>query len=200
MPAFNPSASRKYLKLMTGTGEPLAELTQELADEILEIREAVRRDEGGGGMCHIVTEILQMRYGWKRLCVTYLSKEGEVICGGGHVVNVLPDGSILDPTRDQFGEGHSVSLISIDSKEIGRYRTEFYEDFHPLHPDAEGRLDGWKDAFDGRLDFDLDNDLVSLRGSSWWLDDRSLIDAYDARQDSYARGAEDDETFGRSFP
>lgn len=200
MPAFNPSASQKYLKLMAGRGQPLVALSQEMVEEIIDVREGVRQDEGGGGMCHIVTEILQARYGWGRLSVTYLSTEGEVICGGGHVVNLLPDGSILDSTRDQFGEGHSVSLISARSAEIGRYRTEFYEDFHPLHPDADGRLDGWLDTFDGRMDYELETDLVAERGQRWWLRDRTLIDSYDARQEAYARGEGNDEAAAFSRP
>lgn len=192
MPAFNPTASRRYLASIAGGGRPLTSLTDEMVDEIETLREEVRREEGGGGMCHFVTEILQMRYGWERLGVSYLSEEGEIICGGGHVVNVLPDGSILDPTRDQFGEGHSVSLVPSASAEIGRYRTEFYEDFHPWHPDARGQLDGWEDAFDGRMDADVQNDLRAARGPAWWLDDTSLIEAYASRQAAYARGDDPD--------
>lgn len=184
MPAFNPSASRAYMKSIGGIGQPLAELTPELVDEIESLREDIRRDEGGGGMCHFVTEVLQMRYGWERLCVSYLSTDGDVICGGGHVINILPDGSVLDPTRDQFGEGHSVSLIPPDSDEIGRYRTEFYEDFHPGHPDAEGTLDGWADAWDGRMDAARQSDLVAERGECWWLDDMTHMEAYRQRQES----------------
>lgn len=186
LPAFNPSASRKYLKSIAGAGRTLTSLTDEIIDEIEALRDDVRRTEGGGGMCHFVTEILQMRYGWERLGVSYLTEEGEVICGGGHVVNVLPDGSILDPTRDQFGEGHSVSLVPFDSNEIGRYRLEFYEDYHPWHPDAKDQLDGWEDQFDGRMDADLQNDLLKERGPAWWLDETSLIEAYHAAQEAYA--------------
>jgi hypothetical protein len=189
MPAFNPSASRAYMKQIGGPGKFIDELSKELVDEIETLREEIRRDEGGGGMCHFVTEVLQMRYGWERLCVTYMTTDGEIICGGGHVVNILPDGSILDPTRDQFGEDFSVSLIPADSDEIGRYRTEFYEDFHPGHPDAKGMLEGWADAFDGRMDGDIQNDLLLQRGDNWWLSDLTHIRAYNTQQDDYARGS-----------
>ena len=173
------------MKALSRGGGELIELSAELVEEIETLREEIRQAEGGGGMCHFVTEELQMRYGWERLCVTYLSPDGEIICGGGHVVNILPDGSVLDPTRDQFGEGFSVSLVSFASDEIGRYRTEFYEDFHPWHPDAEGTLDGWADAYDGRSDAEVQDVLRAERGDGWWLEDRSLLDAFQERSDHY---------------
>ncbi|NTF18180.1 hypothetical protein G6L37_07155 [Agrobacterium rubi] len=186
MPAFNPSASRTYMKAMSGGGRALQELSASLIEEIEALRESIRKEEGGGGMCHYVTEVLQQRYGWERLGVTYLSADGEIICGGGHVVNILPDGSVLDPTRDQFGEGFSVSLIPVASDEMGRYRTEFYDDFHPMHPDSEGQLYGWADCYDGRSDADVQDDLQAARGYGWWLADRSLIDCYNKQQAAYS--------------
>jgi hypothetical protein len=188
MPAFNPSASRAYMKHFGGPGRTIDGLSQELIDEIETLREEIRQEEGGGGMCHVVTEVLQMRYGWERLSVSYLTGDGQIICGGGHVVNVLPGGSVLDPTRDQFGEGHSVSLIPADSNEIGRYRTEFYEDYHPGHADVGSQLDGWADAFDGKPDWQVQDDLRAARGDYWWLDDLSHIEAYNARQRAYEEG------------
>ncbi|MNU27315.1 hypothetical protein D3C71_157010 [compost metagenome] len=180
MPAFNPSASRAYMKHIGGPGAVLDGLSQDLIDEIETLREDIRRAEGGGGMCHFVTEVLQNRYGWERLFVSYLTANGEIICGGGHVVNILPDGSVLDPTRDQFGEGHSVSLVPAASDEIGRYRTEFYEDFHPRHPDAGDLLDGWADAFDGRTDAEVEDDMLAERGDGWWLADKTMLLAFQA--------------------
>ncbi len=188
MPAFNPSASRAYMKLVGGPGRPIEGLSSELVDEIETLREEIRQEDGGGGMCHFVTEVLQTRYGWERLSVSYLTPEGEIICGGGHVVNILPDGSVLDPTRDQFGEGHSVSLIPAGTDEIGRYRTEFYEDYHPGHEDAGSQLEGWADGFDGRLDWQVQDDLRAARGEYWWLADLSHIEAYNARQRAYEQG------------
>jgi hypothetical protein len=137
-------------------------------------------------MCHLVTEALQAKYGWERLYVSYLTPEGEIICGGGHVISILPDGSILDPTRDQFGEGYSVSLIHVDSPEMGRYRPEFYDDFHPGHPDAAGQLEGWADAFDGRMDFDVQDALEEERGKCWWLADMTHMNAYRAKDAEYS--------------
>lgn len=184
MPRFNPSASYAYMKSIGG-GRELSVLTPELIAEIEAIRHEVRADYGGGGMCHVVTEILQDKYGWERLCVSYLTPEGEIICGGGHVVSVMRDGSILDPTRDQFGEGFSVSLIPAGSPELGRYRPEFYEDFHPHHPDASGHLDGWADCYDGRLDADVQDINDEERGEGWWLSDLTNMEAYNARQTEY---------------
>lgn len=187
MPALNPEASLKYfVSISRRSGAVLHDLSVQFVKEIETIREDVRRDEGGGGMCHVVTEILQMKYGWQALGVTYLSEDGDIICGGGHVVSILPDGSVLDPTRDQFGEGHSVSLIPAGSPELGRYRPEFYEDFNPEHEDADGQLDGWRDVFDGRLDCDIQDELRAERGASWWLADKTHIDAYNEQQEAYS--------------
>lgn len=184
MPAINPAATRRYMQSIA-SGEPLRVLTPELVAEIEAIRHEVREENGGGGMCHFVTEILQNKYGWDRLCVTYLAPDGRIICGGGHVVNVMSDGSILDPTRDQFGEGYSVSLISADSDELGRYRPEFYEDFHPRHPDAGDWLAGWQDSFDGRLDADVQDANRAGLGEGWWLDDMSALEDYRALTSEY---------------
>lgn len=188
MPAFNPEATLAYMRSIAGGGKTLEALTPEFIAEIEALREEIRIENDGGGMCHLVTEALQAKYGWERLYVSYLTMEGEIICGGGHVISVLPDGAILDPTRDQFGEGYSVSLIAANSPELGRYRPEFYDDFHPAHPDAAGQLDGWKDIYDGRQDYDVEASIVGERGANWWLTDMTQMNAYRAKQSEYAQG------------
>lgn len=183
-----PAASVAYFKSVASGGKELGALTPELVAEIEELRESIRLSEGGGGMCHFVTEVLQNRYGWDRLFVSYLAPDGDIICGGGHVVNILPDGSVLDGTRDQFGEGHSVSLVPALSEEVGRYRPEFYQDFHPGHPDdTRGALDAWLPSYPGLEDADVQNALTEERGDGWWLADRTLLDAYRDRQKDYGR-------------
>lgn len=189
MPAFNPEASARWfshlVKNMSPSSPGAEILTPDVISKIEAMREEIRAEEGGGGMCHAVAEALQFRYGWERLFVSYLDEEGEIICGGGHVVSILPDGSVFDPTRDQFGEGHSVSLIRPWQEEIGRYRPEFYEDYHPRHPDAVEMLEGWADAFDGTMDAEKEDENVRDRGLHWWLEDKADLEAYAGKQAAY---------------
>lgn len=191
MPRIVPEASAAYFKSVSG-GRAFgpAEFTPEFVREAELLRETVRADEGGGGMCHVVSEIMEERHGWPRLSVAYLSEMGDVICAA-HVVSLLPDGSVIDWTRDQFGEGHSVSLISADASEIGRYRPEFYEDFHPGHPDdTDGVMAAWLDTYAGHTDCDEQDRLSEERGRGWWLEDLTALDEYRAKQTAYAGGAE----------
>jgi hypothetical protein len=189
MAKVEPQASVAYFKSVAG-GRAFSDsdLTPEFVLEAEALREEVRAEEGGGGMCHVVSEIMQGRHGWPRLFVSYLSAEGDVICAA-HVVSLLPDGSIIDWTRDQFGDGHSVSFVNAQSPEIGRYRPEFYEDFHPGHlHDDTGKLSSWLDAYTGQSDCDEQDRLARERGRGWWLEDLSALDEYEARQEAYERG------------
>lgn len=182
-----PEVSRQYFKNIVRAHRPYDfELTPEFVAEVEAYRDEVREEEGGGGMCHIVTDYLAGKFGWERLFVSYLTPDGEIICGGGHVINILPDGSILDPTRDQFGEGISVSHIKCDSDEIGRYRPEFYLDFHPGHPDA-AVLDPWLPYYDGVPDEDVDTLKGGTRERGWWLSDKCHYNAYIDRQNEFRR-------------
>lgn len=188
MPACDPAASTAYfLSVCLRHLEPFDEssMTDEFVSEIEQLREEIRAEEGGGGMCHVVSEIMSDRRGWPMLSVTYLSEDGSVICAA-HVVSLLPDGSILDHTRDQFGEGHSVSFIKAGSPEIGRYRPEFYEDFHPGHPDDDtGVMSPWLDSYAGHTDYEEQDRMREERGRGWWLADLTLLDEYDERQRNY---------------
>ena len=162
------------------------EFTSEFIAKAERLRHEVRRSEGGGGMCHVMSDLAQAEFGWPMLSVAYLCPEGDIICAA-HVISVLPDGSMIDWTRDQFGEGHSVSYISKDDPAIGRYRPEFYEDFHPGHPDDEdGLLDAWLDTYSGRTDCDEQDRLREERGRGWWLESLDKLDEYDAEQDRLA--------------
>nr|WP_250808069.1 hypothetical protein [Neorhizobium tomejilense] len=191
MPACIPSASTAYFLSIAETirarsdfpGEKL--LTDEFVGMIETLRDEVRAAEGGGGMCHVMSEILMDRYGWPMLSVAYLSADGGMICSS-HIVNILPDGSVLDTTRDQFGEGFSVSYVAAGSDEIGRYRPEFYEDFHPGHPDdADGVMSAWLDAYHGHSDCVEQDRVTSERGHAWWLTNTAALDAYEAAQAAY---------------
>lgn len=141
-------------------------------DKLRALREEVRISEGGGGMCHVMMEILWKEKGWEGLSVSYLDPQGLVICAG-HCINFLPDGSILDSTADQFGEGHDVRILRPQDPEYGRYRPEFYQDFDPVQSE-EARAFFWN----GVWDCEAQDQMVSQRGRGWWLADKSLYAAY----------------------
>lgn len=149
---------------------------------IAAMREGIRAEEGGGGMCHLVTEALAHERGWGRLAVSYLATDG-VIVSDGHYVNLLGDGSILDATADQFGEGHGVRLLRPDDPEYGRYRPEFDDDYNP---DTAPELAAWKPAWNGETDWDAHIRVAGERGYGWWLDDPRDMLAYLAQRRAHA--------------
>lgn len=143
-----------------------------MVKEIEAEREAIRIDEGGGGMCHLVSEWLWDRYGWVRVPVAYLDRRGRIICGA-HLINILPDGAILDATADQFGEGFSVRHLAPSTLDYGRYRPEFDEDFNPKRYDCVEQF-----YWDGVEDCQAQDDMRREYGLGWWLQDRSLYISY----------------------
>lgn len=148
-----------------------------LVPSLKQEREAIRVEEGGGGMCHLVTELLWDRHGWARMPVSYLDRNGDVICAG-HLISVLPDGSLLDATADQFGEGHDVRVLTPRQPDYGRYRPEFDEDFNPrIAPECLGAF-----YWSGTEDYLAQNQLRAERGDGWWLKDTSSYARYLAHQ------------------
>lgn len=154
-------------------------------DAVRCLREEVRAEEGGGGYCHVVSEVLACEYGWSLFSGAYTSLAGEVICEA-HVWNLLPDGSILDATADQFGEGHDVRVLTPDNPDFLRYRAEWYPDWNPeLCPCECPRQLGYS-KWTGELDVAQAKRLTSERGEGWWLKDQTAYLAYQARQCDYA--------------
>lgn len=146
-----------------------AQWDDSLVPAIETMREAIRIEQEGGGMCHLVSEWLWDKYGWERLPVTYLDPHGRVICAG-HLINALPDGSLLDSTADQFGEGHSVRVLRPGDPDYGRYRPEFDEEVNPVH---YGEFqDFW---WDGSPDFDNQDKVRAELGYGWWLKDTTAL-------------------------
>ena len=155
------------------------DLDAALLDQIKAWRHEFRVSEGGGGMCHLVSEALMSERGVGRMAVTYLSSDGDVICCG-HYINVLPDGVLLDFTSDQFGEGHDIRILRPGDTEYGRYRPEFYEDYSPgLNP---VELKDWLPFWTGEIDWDLQDRMAAERGHCWWVEDPAPMRTYlDAR-------------------
>lgn len=168
-------AMRTYTALFAGSRPSRRRrLTPALLRDTLAARSRIRAEEGGGGMCHLVTEWLEDRCGWERLGVSYLSPRGEVICSG-HYVSLLPDGSIFDPTSDQMGEGRDFALIGPDEAGYGRYRPEFDGDFNPaIAPEASR----WASLWTGEADHEAQDRLRRERGYGWWTADKSAMISY----------------------
>lgn len=168
---------QNMLKSDEGSPNKVLPWRKDLVPAIEQLRTDIRQEEGGGGMCHVVTEILETQKGWTRLPVTYLSEGGEVVCAG-HLVSILPDGSLLDPTADQLGEGFSVRRIEPGDPALGRYRPEFDEEVNPVaYPEAFAGF-----FWDGVEDLIQNDRLHEERGPGWWLQDKSLYMAYLADQ------------------
>jgi hypothetical protein len=160
-----PDASTAYFKSFA-RGTPLESLSKDVITSIEALRTSIRK-ESPGGMCELVGECLQERYQWEPMVVSYLSEDGRIICAD-HTVVILQDGSLLDATRDQFGEGHSVSLIKTGSQEMGRYRPFFHEDWHPGHPDdIDGDLSAWLPTYTDKNDYELQDETKRILGEGW---------------------------------
>lgn len=166
-------------------------ITDRWCEDLRAWRDAAREEEGGGGLCHVVTEYLEGEYGWGRVSVAYLSPAGEVICAP-HVINVLPDGSLFDPTADQFGEGDDIRLIRPEDPRYLRYRMEWDEEFNPENNRrAAAILSMFDQVWDGVLDDQREDRLEREHGAGWWLDDKSHLRAYWGMQAGIARRSAD---------
>ena len=143
------------------------------------IRESSRAANGGGGMCHEVSDWIEAERDWERRAGTLLSPDGEV-CASGHFWNVLPDGSILDCTADQLGEGHDVLVVAPGDPAHGRWDEERSAEWHPGLPEWNPASRGMRDgiAWDGESDDAAMERLVAARGHHWWATDPAQLERY----------------------
>lgn len=155
------------------------------------MREVIRHDEGLGGQCHEMAQMLWDLYGWEGVSGTYLAPNGEPACSN-HFWNNLPDGSILDTTADQLGEdGRTIRIIHPDDPQWRRYTSEWHEDWHPEHPDYDSSWDMEKRdtaLYSGKPDMDRENDIRAEHGGDryWYVGaDRSHVDAYRDKERKY---------------
>jgi hypothetical protein len=135
-------------------------------------RQACRLDAGCGGQCGDVAEFVRRRWGWINIGGVYLAPSLEPI--GDHV---LPDGSIFDPTSDQFQEGHDVRLVPPGSPGLHRYRPEWTPDYNPDLAEHYPELAGL--AWSREYDIDIARRLRVERGEGWWLPDPSRYRNWD---------------------
>jgi len=155
-------------------------LTPAMMKQIRAWRKQCRIDNGGGGMCHEVSEIIENEWGWERLSGTYCHKtsDGDPICDG-HYWNIMPDGSILDSTADQIGED-DIRIIRPDDPAHQQYRPEWYADYHPGHPDFAQDDPVHQYKWSGEYDFEWSQ--ANERPAGWWITDvkklKSLLQYY----------------------
>ncbi|MGY3581955.1 hypothetical protein ACVIGB_001122 [Bradyrhizobium sp. USDA 4341] len=162
-----------------------SEPTSDMLLEIRTVRQQFRLAAGCGGQCGDVAEYICSRWGWANVGGVYLAPSLEPI--GDHVWNVLPDGSILDATADQFSEGHDVRFLLKDSPDFRRYRPEWTIDYNPDLADAYPELAGvtWSQEYD----FDVSRRIRAQRGEGWWLPDPSDYRHWDPVAGCYAEPA-----------
>jgi hypothetical protein len=174
-------------------------LDKDTLEQIRVIRDQIRAEEGGGGMCHYVAETLAARLGWEDISGVYTSLQGEVICEAHHW-NRMPDGTIVDATADQFGEGHDVRLVLPGDDDYPRYRLEWYQDWNPVEtPDLSPSALGYS-LWTGELDADQAQRLKEQRGPSWWLGCLNALSTYLSQQEMYQRAATERVAHKRSAP
>lgn len=160
-------------------------LNDETLAELRSQRHKWRIENRGGGACHLMSDYIQDEYGFKRKSGTYTTISGDVICADGHLWNVLPDGSILDTTCDQFGEEQDIQLIKPTDPNHARYREAYLSYCHPGHKDYPDFKD---DKWDGKMD-DLEEKRLNRKlGKNWWVKSPDAFKKYSEENKLYKRG------------
>lgn len=169
---------RKFIDIITEAASTFA-LTPEIISKLKEIRHECRVDNGGGGACHLVSEYIEAEWGLDRIDGTYLDDNGRPITDG-HMWNELPDGSILDATADQLGEGGDIDLIHPGEANYSRY--------YPYRSsDDENEADAIDAIQSGH--YDEATHLRTELGDGWWLKDKSKLNAYrEMQKEKYFSG------------
>lgn len=136
--------------------------------ELRRLRHDCRVENGGGGCCHIVTEVLEERHGWTKLSVAYLAPSMEVALAP-HLISLLPDGSLLDATVDQFADGDDIRLIRPDDSLYRRYRPEIDDVAAALEDPMMTAALAWTgEAMPTATDECVCSMLAAERGTGWW--------------------------------
>ncbi len=149
------------------------------------IRHEVRCEEGDGGQCGWVAEIIMNRFGWDMHGGTYCNDVDEPICND-HSWNILPDGAILDATADQMGLGHDIRIVEPSDPDFPKYRTDWHEDYNPGMSDEYPELKDVK--WSGKLDMDWANELRRERGREWHVTDPKQYAKYKRQVAAYRSG------------
>lgn len=178
---------REIMQIVEGSLDTKMRPTPEDLERIRQIREEVRAAEGGGGMCHFVSEIIYTEFGWSQAGGTVTAPNGDVMIAA-HRWNELPDGAILDATADQLGQGQDIRIIEPNDPLHKCYRLEWDVDYNPGMADQYPELKGVE--WNGEEDFDHQDRLAQERGRYWYVTDKAQHDAYRAQQRQYGQGKE----------
>jgi hypothetical protein len=89
-------------------------------EEIIKVREEVRREEENPFCCGIVSEELAEMIDGARVFYGGYIEADSTFCDD-HAWVDLPDGRILDATVDQFNEREDVRIVGPDSEHYPRY-------------------------------------------------------------------------------
>lgn len=180
----------KYAEIMVEAKKRFPGLTPAFVKRIRQIRHQCRIDNHGGGSCHLVSEWLEHEYGWERISGTYTTADYKEPLVTGHYWNLLPDGSILDATADQLGEGADIRVVPRKTPTYHRYRPEFSDDYNPT-ADPEmfaaqlraefPHLDP-KTVHYGGDDYSWEKRLEKERGKHWGVTDPKQHSRYRAMQ------------------
>lgn len=149
-------------------------LNAEIIEWVLDRRERIRVEAGGGACAGALAQAVAEAFDWPVVRGIYLSSTGEPIAS--HAWNRLPDGGIFDGTSDRFGEGFDYRYLVADETDLGRYRVLA----HPI-PCSEGGTAA-PDPLVAAAEA-----LQAQRGPGWWLSDTTLLRAFLIRQESYRR-------------
>jgi hypothetical protein len=141
---------------------------------ILDMREMIRAEAGGGPCSATVAGAIERNFGWQRRRGSYLTADGEPI--SPHVWNVLPMGEILDATADRFGEGHDIRVVLQQEGDVTRY---CQPPLAILMPGLAGEVAPSESIILRAAD------LAASRGPGWWLADTGLLRAFLIRQERY---------------
>jgi hypothetical protein len=176
---------REIMTIVEASMKPRMRPTAKTVERIRRIRHECRRDEGGGGMCHRVSEWIEADYGWPQASGAYCAPNGECAIEA-HYWNILPDGAILDSTADQVGEGKDVEIITPSDPAFARYRPEWDDEFNPskdYYP--HDRYPDHREQWNGETDWDQVIRLNKERGHYWWSTHPEQLAKYCADRKKY---------------
>lgn len=149
------------------------------------IRHEVRCEEGEGGQCGFVAEVIMNRFGWEMHGGTYCNDADEPVCCD-HVWNMLPDGGILDATADQMGLGHDIRIVEPNDPDYHKYRDQWHEDYNPDQSDEYPELKDRK--WSGVLDDEWERQIRAKRGEDWQVTDPKQYAKYKKQVAAYRSG------------
>ncbi|NOT81003.1 MAG: hypothetical protein HOP07_18610 [Bacteriovoracaceae bacterium] len=142
------------------------QLTKNIIDNIRNYRHEVR-SLGTLGGCYQVSLFIEHFYKLPTREGIYQSSKFEPIVS--HRWNVLPDGSILESTGDQFCEGCDIDILNTNHKLFSRYRPQWSTSLNPKITPWLSNIQ-WLEIIDSEWIKQNSDKKVS---QGYWLEDNS---------------------------